>query len=411
MKLTIKKIRVGELIFFLAYGLFLVSGILSTSYYYKYYAGTPYKLITVIVLLILIGKELYENRWTKRSIFTCAVSVGLFFLVNYIGAVSFAAMFILIWSARNIEFERIARFTLIVSCVLFVFIVLSSYAGIIENTVISRGARVRYYMGFRYALYGPAVLYNIISLYVYVRRRRIRIAELVILEVINYLVYIQTNSRLSFGLASLLLFVALLLKYFPNILEKRRMLCRLMIFSFPICAAISIGFTSIYDSSIPWMASLNTYLGSRLSLGKDAILELGYTMLGQKVSWHGWGLDVNGEVSELSIANYNYVDCGYLNVLLHYGTIVLVVCLIALTAAMLRCYRRKNYYLLILLTFVALHAVIDDLIVYLFYNTIWFAVLARIEGNVAVSEKADKKVSKNVRGKSKKLSAVLNNSG
>lgn len=382
LKFKYKKPTWSEKVFFLAYGIYLIAEVLSTSYYYKYYTGTPHKTMIVIVLILLICKELYENKLTKQAIFNCAVCVGLFFLTNNVGTVSFAVMFVLIWSARNIEFERIAEFTLITSGILVTFVIFSSYVGIIENTLNTGGGRVRHYLGFRYALYGPGFLYNITSLYIYVRKRRIKITELFILGAINYLVYEQTNSRLSFGLTFMLLLVAIVLKYFPQILEKRRLICQGLVFSFPICAAVSLGITVAYNSSTPWMASLNTFLGSRLSLGKNAILDWGYTILGQKISWHGWGLNVNGEVSQLSLKNYNFVDCAYLSSLLQYGVIVFAVFLVVLTKSTLRCYRRKNYYLLILLTFIAIHSMIDNLIVSLSYNTLWFVVAARIEGYV-----------------------------
>lgn len=377
--ITIKKMTGGDMLFFLAYGLFLIAGILSTSLYYKYYAGTPHKVIIVIILLLLIAKELYENRMTKKSLLNLAIIVMVFFLVNYVGSVSFAAMFILIWSARNIDFKRIAKFTIHISFILFIFIVLSSYLGIIDNVVALKNNRIRHYLGFRYALVGPAVLYNINTLYLYTKKAEIKWSKLLMIFVVNYWVYSQTDSRLSFYLTVLVMLSCIVLKYFPTLLEKRRLLCYGMICSFWICALLSIGLTIFYDSSVPWMSSLNTFLGTRLNLGRNSILEYGVTLFGQRVSWHGWGLDINGEVSKLSYTNYNYVDCAYLNVLQHYGVLVLLICLIALTGALIRCYRKKNYYMLILLAFVALHAMIDDLIIYLYYNTLWFVIVAPIE--------------------------------
>lgn len=374
------KIKVGDLLFFLAYGLYLIAGILSTSFYYKYYIGTPYKVIIVIVLLLLIAKEFCEKKLTVKSALNLAVVVGLFFSVNYVGSMSVAVMFILIWSARKIDFRQIAKFTLIVSAALFIFVVCSAYLGIIKNVQTTRiNGNVRTYLGFRYALFGPAILYNITTLWLYVKKEKIKWFDLLILLVANYWVYVQTNSRLSFYLAVLVIAACVALKYFPAILVKRRLCCFGMICSFWICAFMSIGLSVFYDSGAPWMYSLNTFLGERLSLGHNSILQYGVYIFGQKISWHGWGLDVNGEVSSMSLTNYNYVDCGYLNVLQHYGLLVLFICLVALTVALIKCYKKRNYYLLILLTFVALHAMIDDLIIYLFYNTLWFVVAAPIE--------------------------------
>ena len=86
----------------------------STSFYYKYYSGTPHKVMIVGVLLLLVCKELCENRMTRKSLLNLVVGAGLFFLMNNVGSVSVAVMFILIWSARKIDFKRIARFTLVI---------------------------------------------------------------------------------------------------------------------------------------------------------------------------------------------------------------------------------------------------------------------------------------------------------
>ena len=201
-----KKIKCNDLMFFMAYGLFLVAGILSILFYYKYYLEAPHKVMIVGIFLLLVYKKLCENRMTRRSLLNLVVDVEFFSLVNNIISVSVAVKFILIWSARKIDLKRITR-----------------------------GGHTRYYLDFRYSLYGLAVLYNI-----------------------------------------------------------------------------------------------------------------------------------------------TIQDCGYLNVLQYYGVLVLIICLTS-SALLVRCYKKKNYYLLIMLTFVALHAMIDNLIINLFYNSLWFVLVAPIE--------------------------------
>lgn len=340
IKFITKGVKTGNLLFFLAYGLFLIAGILSTSFYYKYYAGIQHKVMIVAVLLLLLGKELYENKMTIKSLLSLAIAVGLFSFVKYVDSVSVAIMFILIWSARNIDFTRIAKFTLVISLAFFIFIVLSSYLGVIENAIFRRADQVRYCLGFRYPLYGPAILYNITTLYLYIKKAKIKWIEILALLAINYWIYLQTDSRLSFYFAAIVMALCTILKYFPNILERRRVLCFGTICSFWLCALVSIGLTVFYNSRIPWMSLLNTFLGGRLNLGRNSILEYGVSVFGKNISWHGWGLDVNGEVSLLSIANYNYVDCAYLNVLQHYGVLFLIICLGILTIALLKCYQK-----------------------------------------------------------------------
>ena len=45
MIIRIKKPKGQDIVFWISYALFLIFGILSTSFYYKYFIGTPYSMI------------------------------------------------------------------------------------------------------------------------------------------------------------------------------------------------------------------------------------------------------------------------------------------------------------------------------------------------------------------------------
>lgn len=380
MKIKIKKLHANELLFYLAYGIYLVVGILRLSMFGKYFTGNFNRMIMLSILLILVAREFYVNKMTKKSVLSCFICLILFLIVNNFGSAMFALTFVLVWSARNLKFKDIAKFSLIISSIMLVFIILCSNLGVITDYVVTRKGRIRHYLGFRYALYGPAILYNIYAIYIYLKNKKLKIILVVFLFILNYHIYQLTNSRLSFYLSIIVLLFGIFLKYKPDFFERKKLLCFLMISSFILCSLVSIILPMKYNSSISWMANLNSFLGSRLRLSKESLELYGVPLLGQKVSWYGWGVDMEGNVAQQVIkGNYNYVDNGYLSILQRYGVIVFVILIISLTYAMIRCYKKKNYYLLVLLTLIALHALIDDLIIYLFYNTLWFAITSNID--------------------------------
>ncbi len=370
MLVTIHKIKNQDVLFFIAYGLFLIFGILSTTFYYKYFIGIPYSLIKYISIILLILRELMNHKYTIRSF-----SLGLLFLLlvfitrsqSTFSAVTFVLIFV--FCARNIKFDEIARFSIWITSLLLIFIILSAYIGFIDNYVSISPTRIRYYLGFRYSLFAPAFLFNITGLYLYLKKDHVKWIELIILLILNLWMFLQTDARLSFYLSCIMIIIFGLLKIFPNIFDHSHFLCWLMIFSFVILFVMCLYFTASYNNTVSWQNQLNSFLGNRLSLGKASLMESGVSLFGQRLELVGNGLDAYGNKNTNP---YNYVDSFFIQVLQRYGIIFSIVWISILTFAMYRCYKMKDYYMLVCLSIIALHCSIDDLSLYLYYNTFWF---------------------------------------
>ncbi len=370
MYITIHKIKNEDLLFFIAYGLFLIFSILSTTFYYKYFMGTPYSLIKYTSVILLIFRELMNNKYTVRSFSLGLLFAFLVFITrsqSTLSAVAFILIFV--FCARNIKFDEIARFSLLITIPLLIFVILSAYFGIIDNYVSLSSNHVRNYLGFRYVLYAPAFLFNITGLYLYLKKDRVKWFALIVLLIINLWMFLQTNARLSFYLSCFMILAFGLMKVCPNFFERKHILCWLMIFSFVILFILCLYLTVTYDSSVPWQNQLNSFLGGRLRLGKTSLMESGVSLFGQRLELVGNGLDAYGNKNTNP---YNFVDSLFIQVLQRYGIIFSFVWFAILTFAMYRCYRMKDYWMLVCLTIVALHCSIDDLSLYLYYNTFWF---------------------------------------
>jgi len=144
-----------------------------------------------------------------------------------------------------------------------------------------------------------------------------------------------------------------------------------LVFSYLICSGFFYGLTVTFSRNVLWMKNLNDFLGNRLNLGQYSLLEYGISAWGKQIAWVGNGLDVYGN---RATGSYLWVDCLYVQVLQRYGVIFLIIFLLVMTITMWVCYQKKNYMLLILLSLIAVHCMIDDLQLYLHYNTFWFAI-------------------------------------
>lgn len=382
MTIRMEKIMANERIFFFSYSIFLLFGIFSQSFYLRYFVET-YKYIYAFCCIVLFLKEIQVLRLSKKGIIGLLICVLLFSL-TYIGSSganqnTVPAMFIFIYSSRNIKFEKIAKYTLVFSSLSLGFIILSAYAGLIDNYTITTTAggiqRTREYIGFRYALFPSTILFNISCLFVYTKKKNIKIWQVIILLFINYWMYLRTNSRFTFYISVFILVLSVWLKYSSPIIEKRKAVLWIGSLCFIISFLVSFGLTSIYTPSVRWMYELNRFLGNRLRLGQMSLLLNGIPIVGRNISWIGAGLDAYGNSSTLT---YSYVDSFYVQTLQHYGIIFIVVFLLLMTLIMFKI-RKQDIYLYIILVAIAIHYIIDDLQLYLHYNTFWFLI-----GNILI---------------------------
>lgn len=372
MKIKVLVIKKKEMPFFIVYGCYLFIAFIYTSMYSKYIVSVyRYALIALGVLLLVC--EIYKNRLSLPSLIGAFVmgTVALFVSGHVDGTIYIVCLLVFVWCGRNISFDKIARFTILFSSVVISLIVLSSLLGIVENHSQVIDGRNRFYLGFRYALYLPAYLFNISTLYIYIKRKNIRWRHLIGLFVLNYIVYIQSKSRLSFILTAALILLTSLIRGFNSFFKRQKFLFRILRFSFIICFAICVILAVYYDRSISWMFQLNELLVHRISLAQRGIMQYGVSFWGKSIEWIGMGMNSYGEIIT---AGYNYVDCLYIKMLVQYGIIFTVLYLAINTLAMFRYYTWKKYFLIMILSFISWRVIIDDLALMLHYNTWWFAV-------------------------------------
>ena len=370
MKITLEKSSLKNLLFYFAYSIYLGYNLLDTSFYSKN-INVFGNLLIIIVLAMLIFKEVIDFKVNSRDLtlfIILAIIGGLFF--NYMGY-NYAMLPFFVYSARNVNTTTIVKISYRISLVLLIFIIVSSYLGWITNYITYDGEREREYVGFRYSLFGPAILCNIIFLKVYLEKDNIKWRTLIFLIIGNYVLYEFTDSRLTFGLGMLLLILTILIKFFSKF--KRVLMNKILIGSYVVSGLLSLYFTIGYNHLSEWHSNINEFLGGRLSLGYSTLKYYGYGLLGKKITLVGNGLDVDGYITT---ETYDYVDNLYIQLLLKLGLLFLVIFILGMTIVMWRVYRLNDVYLYIIFSLLALHGIIDDLMILPQYNSFWFVIAA-----------------------------------
>ena len=374
MNIVIRRDSLKNMLFYIPYVAYLLYSLLNTSFYAKY-INSYGKILFAFCVLLLILKEFLGARFTSRDgvlALVLIVITGYFYM--YFGLAQ-TLLPIFTYSARNMEVNKILRISYIISLVMLVFIILSSYLGIIQNYIYYSALRERQYLGFRYALYPSSILCNIIFLKVYIEKENVSWLSLICLLVGNYILFQYTDSRLTFILGTVLIIFSAIMKKSQKFREI--VLNRVFIWSFLVLALLSIYATLNYDYLSDWQSDLNEALGGRLSLGNSTLKFYGYGLFGKMLSLSGNGLDENGM---LNTSTYDYVDNLYVLLLLRAGIIFLFIFLVAMTIIMKKIYIQKDSYLYIIFILLAFHGIIDDLIMLPQYNSFWFVVAALFMG-------------------------------
>jgi hypothetical protein len=333
------------------------------------------------------------KQYIKKDIneFVGMIICALMFLITFRvarGATenAVAAIFLFIYCGRKIRFEKIAKVTMTVSSFVFLFVILSGYIGWIDNYLYVKSGRARWCLGFRYALFAPTYYFNIVSLWTYLRMKTAKIWEIIDLLIIDYWLYVKTDSRITACFTACLIVVPLVyslyLKFARDRLVAFKKIFCVTIPSFVLFGLLAILLTIMYDPQIYWMKRVNQALKGRLSLGQNAINNYGIHLFGKHIEMTGNGMDAYGQIST---ETYSYVDSFYVQILLRYGIVFVLVLAFMLTVVMYRSYKNNYFYLLFVLTLIGIHYIIDDLQLYLYYNTFWFAI-----GNVFINRNSKK---------------------
>lgn len=370
MKITIPKLKSNEYLYFVSFVIYLSFSLLQTSLYAAYinFANSFIKVFCVSIVLL---SEIFQKE-TKKSIASFFI-LGLFSVTTlFTGVTGIIPTLLFTYAARNIRLTRVMKIAQIVSCAVLIFVILSSLIGLIPNYVFVRTTGVkRYCLGFRFTLFAPVLLFNITAITVYLKKSEIRWRTILLLLALNYVMYLLTNSRLSFGTNCMVIIAAVVLKIRPGFLQKRRFLCLLLCSMFIVCFVGSLALCIIYDNSVPELRAIDAIVSGRISMGQKSLLLYSFGLIGRKIPYNGFGLDIYGHESG---GTYFYVDNIYIRILQSYGVAFMVGYLLLNTAVMYRCYRRKEWHLLTILTVLALRGLIDDLSLSLYYNTFWIVI-------------------------------------
>ena len=348
MYIKIKKLTLVETLSLFSLILFLLISLLNTTFYARYISGAIYNAAILISVMLLIVKELINNKFNFQKAISLLGVIIVYALVSSVtGFLSTLAISVIfIFSLRDISFKYVAKTSFYISLFTLIVVILSSQIGLISDYVEFSSGRIRHYLGFRYSLFPSTVMLNIVASSLFLTQDKVSYKRLFFLLLLTIWIFYQTDSRLTFISSLLLLGINLVVKWYPSILKSSGLLLKTFKLTYIVNAYLSYLIAKMYLSfSSPFLNELsnniNQFLGGRIYYANRSLNVYGYNLFGQKINWIGNGLDINGQ---RGLSEYLYVDNLYIQILQRYGLFVLIILLLIFTLTLHHLLKQKQYF-------------------------------------------------------------------
>lgn len=225
----------------------------------------------------------------------------------------------------------------------------------------------RAYLGFYFATFGPNLFLHTVLAYIASRRSKIKLSRWILIEIINVWFYTMTDTLAVFIIinASIGLYYLLNNEKIKQALFNGKVLKRVLE-AFPfVSAAVTIVAQYFYIAhySEPMLVAINTVLSNRPYFGKMAIETYGVSLFGQPITWL-----TGTDGTKVSGMDYFYVDSSYLQVLIRYGIIMLVVLCVAMMVVQYYSVLTKNMYMCLGGSLFLVHCITDPQLLSFRYN-------------------------------------------
>lgn len=345
-----------------------------------------YDLIGPYINLLSIGLSLvsfvfiiprYEGHNALLMIF-----ILLFILIVGINSDKFLFLwtsFVLIVGAKDISFHSIVKVHFVVSlsfCLLNVFGYelgllkqANNYLGDLREGF--GGDLVeRLHFGYGWATDFANHVFFILLDYWILHNGKLSIMGYLLFLFVPPFIIIYTDTRLATGCIILLMLSSIYLsRKEKKIKQISSITKKVLIFSLPFFAVTSIWATIDYEpTNLYWFAA-NIVLSNRLQYGADAINEFGISWLGQPVEMHG-AIDAGG------MAEYNFVDCSYVQFLIRYGVVFISLIVFLFIRMSLSAVSRDDRVLLFAIMIAGVSGIIAQFVFDYRYCVLFLALMA-----------------------------------
>lgn len=278
------------------------------------------------------------------------IIIGFLLAINYYYARDGRLMLVYCYSisSKNIKPEKIMSVALISISFILIFVISLRFLNIIPDIteyMTRTDGSIRNGLGFYVANVASYHFLTITLLYIFVRKEKITIVEMIVMYIINLAIFNLTKTRNSFLATNIAMTLTILVKYIKS--DKFHKIFGIISTASYILGAASIFLlTLFYGTGSELALKLNQLLTGRLKLAWDGLnTTFGVTLLGQNISTY--------------TGSYSVIDSSYINCLVVYGIIFFILMLVFFTTFVHFAVKAGDKYLVIVLFVIAYYSVFD----------------------------------------------------
>ena len=368
-------------------------GLFCIFFYYRYMQTTMFEIkwmpdfyqIIQLWLWRLTSAKIIVDIWANKVNAKKAICMSCAFAVFFVcwkttqvyDLVLEVACFMI--GLNDIDYKIILKLYLFISVPITIYTIVASQLGIVTNLIHYREGHIRVAFGFIYPTDFAAHIFFIFCAYILLRQCRISFFEIGAMIATAIFLKLYCDARCSVMSIVMLAVGIWVLKMGINRnrllskgYKKENLFLRIVPFA-PFAFAIGMTVLGYTKFNNQLYVLLNKLLSNRISISRQAFLKYNVNLFGQYVYMNGNGGRKAGEF--LSQDQYFFIDCSYVNILLRYGLLVLLVILMAHMYITKK--NNDNYYIVYVVFLVCVHSIIEHHLIEYVYN--FFIVFAFVK--------------------------------
>lgn len=373
-----------DVFFYFAWILFLCSVLFENTAFFLMHQDSLSVLtkgIRYFSYLVFGLKIIYSSQIIKKRFVALIVYLFLIFAISCIVSTNRTMLlyFIVLLAAIQVDSNQIMKLTVWIQGITLAVVIGLSQIGILEDYIFGREVgRLRHGLGFSWTTTGPILYLYLLLGYIYLKKEKFNFGQALILELINIVLFIWTNTKMAFFLSSLFML------YFAikgrnrqkhkneKWLNSKKMVWLLIPIFFCLFAILSAKYYTPTNHVLKW---INRIVSNRLQLGYNAIQSYGFTLFGQPIKWVGFDIKKS---SLHKISTYNYVDSSYLQMTLEYGFFFVMIIIGIYIYGIYKAIKDRDSYLLAIYLIILLFSLVEPRLMHLAFNPFPLVIFSKM---------------------------------
>ena len=324
----------------------------------------PLKIIryaAYLFCLLAIGMNFLLGRYRFWNFAVISFTAAITFLVCQ--SPDFCVWFLLILAEAPADFRRTLKVYALCQGFVLLFVPLMAAFGILSN-VLFDSERLRQGLGFGWTTTAPMLFFFFILISCRIQNAKMSDLTVFLFALSPVWLYFLTNTRMVFLCSLLFLILIFTMNRKPHwfaFTEKRWFYYFLILLPL-LLTVVAFTFVYSYSEGNTALSFLNTLLSDRLDLTQKALETYGIHLFGHRIIWIGYSTEMP------EVAQYNYVDISYMNILLNYGVVVLISVVYFYSRLLALSWKQKDRVLMIIIVFILVLSLSEVRLVNPLYN-------------------------------------------